>query len=125
AAERLAAEGVPVVWGDATRPEVLEAAALERAALLVVALPGAVEARAVLALARAANPAMHAVVRTHSDEEAAWLEAEEGVGLVMMGEREVALGMADYAMQRLGVEAAEAGRTADALRARRTEAAAG
>uniref|UniRef100_UPI0022EAA990 cation:proton antiporter n=1 Tax=Falsiroseomonas oryzae TaxID=2766473 RepID=UPI0022EAA990 len=29
AAERLAAEGVPVVWGDATRPEVLEAAALE------------------------------------------------------------------------------------------------
>jgi CPA2 family monovalent cation:H+ antiporter-2 len=38
-AERLQAEGVPVVWGDASRPEVLHAAAPERARLLVVALP--------------------------------------------------------------------------------------
>ncbi|WP_372620616.1 cation:proton antiporter [Falsiroseomonas sp.] len=121
AAERLSAAGLPVVWGDATRPEVLHAAALERARLLVVALPGAVEARAVLALARAANPAIHVVVRTHSDEEAVILEAEEGVGLVMMGEREVALGMAEYAMRRLGVPPGAAQRTAQALRARRAE----
>lgn len=122
AAEALAAGGTMVVWGDATRPEVLHAAGLDRARLLVVALPGAVEARAVLALARAANPAIHAVVRTHSDEEATLLEAEEGVGLVMMGEREVALGMADYAMQRLGVPPASAQATVEALRARRLEA---
>jgi CPA2 family monovalent cation:H+ antiporter-2 len=122
AAEALSAAGTAVVWGDATRPEVLQAAAMERARLLVVALPGAVEARAVLALSRAANPAIHAIIRTHSDEEAALLETEEGVGLVMMGEREVALGMADYAMQRLGVPAASAQATVEALRARRLEA---
>ncbi len=122
AAEALAARGTAAIWGDATRPEVLHAAGLEGARLLVVALPGAVEARAVLALARAANPAIHAVVRTHSDEEAMLLEAEEGVGLVMMGEREVALGMADYAMQQLGVTAAHANATIEALRARRPEA---
>jgi CPA2 family monovalent cation:H+ antiporter-2 len=121
AAEALAAQGIAVIWGDATRPEVLHAAAMERARLLVVALPGAVEARAVLAMARAANPTIHIVVRTHSDEEAALLESEEGVGLVMMGEREVALGMADYAMQRLGVPAKSAQATVEALRARRGE----
>ncbi len=122
AAERMTAAGTPVVWGDATRPEVFRAAAPERAKLLVVALPGAVEARAVLELARAANPALKAVVRTHSDEEATVLEAVEGVGLVMMGEREVALGMADYAMQRLGVAPSTAQATVDVLRARKAEA---
>ncbi|WP_170985295.1 cation:proton antiporter [Roseomonas sp. AR75] len=120
AAERLVAEGTAAVWGDATRPEVLSAAALDRARLLVIALPGAVEARAVLALARAANPAIHAILRTHSDEEAVLMEAEEGVGLVMMGEREVALGMADYAMLHLGVAPGAAQATVEALRGRRT-----
>jgi CPA2 family monovalent cation:H+ antiporter-2 len=117
AAEALAASGTATIWGDATRPEVLHAAGLDGARLLMVALPGAVETRAVLGLARAANPAIHAVVRTHSDQEATLLEAEEGVGLVMMGEREVALGMADYAMQHLGVDAAGANATVEALRA--------
>jgi CPA2 family monovalent cation:H+ antiporter-2 len=121
AAERLNAAGTPVVWGDATRPEVFHAAAPERAALLVVALPGAVEARAVLEMARHANPRIHAVVRTHSDDEAVVLEAVEGVGLVMMGEREVALGMADYAMQRLGVAPSTAQATVDVLRKRKLE----
>ncbi len=44
-----------------------------------------------------------------------------GVGLVMMGEREVALGMADYAMQRLGVAASTAQATVDVLRGRKLE----
>jgi CPA2 family monovalent cation:H+ antiporter-2 len=113
-----------VVWGDATRPEVLHAASLDRARLLVVALPGAVEARAVMQVARAANAHIHAVVRTHTDEDAALLEAEEGVGLVMMGEREVALGMADYAMQRFGIPAGSAQSTVESLRARKEENAA-
>ena len=117
-AEALAAQGVSVVWGDATRPEVFRAALPDRARLLVLALPGAVETRAVLALARAANPDIHVILRTHSDEEAALLETEEGVGLVMMGEREVALGMADYALQRLGVPVGSAQDTVEALRRR-------
>jgi CPA2 family monovalent cation:H+ antiporter-2 len=119
AAERLKADGVAVIWGDATRPQVLHAAGLDRAGLLVLALPGAVEARAVLDLARAANPALHAIVRTHSDAEAAVLEALDQVGLVMMGEREVALGMAEYALERLGVPPTEALATVGELRALR------
>jgi CPA2 family monovalent cation:H+ antiporter-2 len=115
-AERLAASGLPVIWGDAARPEVFGAAAPERACVLVVALPGALEARAVLHMAHAANPALRALVRTHSEEEAAWLEAEEGVGLVLMGEREVALGMADSALRSLGVPVEAAQRMVEAMR---------
>ncbi|NKC31722.1 cation:proton antiporter [Falsiroseomonas selenitidurans] len=120
-AERLQAEGVPTIWGDATRPEVFAAAAPERARILILALPGALEAREVLRLARQANPAIQTVVRSHSETEATWLEAEAEVGLVMMGEREIALGMADYAMQRLGLAASTAQATVDVLRRRKPE----
>jgi CPA2 family monovalent cation:H+ antiporter-2 len=124
-AERLLAAGVPTIWGDATRPEVLHAAGTARAGLLVVALPGVVEARAVLAQAKASNAAIHAIIRTHSDDEAALLEADEGVGLVMMGEREVALGMAEYALERLGVAPAAALATVGALRHQRLDSRSG
>jgi CPA2 family monovalent cation:H+ antiporter-2 len=118
-AETLRSEGVPVVWGDATRVEVLKAAGPETARLIVLGLPDAAGCRRVLELARAANPGIIAAARAHDEDEAAFLEREEGVGLVVMGEREIALGMADFAMTRLGVDAAEALKTVDALRAER------
>jgi CPA2 family monovalent cation:H+ antiporter-2 len=124
-AERLLAEGIPAIWGDASRPEVLHAAAPERARILILALPGALEAREVLRLARQYNPAILTVVRSHTETEAVWLEGEAGVGLVMMGEREIALGMADYAMQRLGIAASTAQATVDVLRRRKPDLAAG
>lgn len=115
-AAALRAEGVPVVWGDATRPEVLKAARPETARMLVLAMPDAAGARQVLEMARAANPALIAAARAHDEAEAAYLAQEQGMGLVVMGEREIALGMADFAMTRLGVPAAEAAATVDALR---------
>jgi CPA2 family monovalent cation:H+ antiporter-2 len=115
-AAALRAEGVPVVWGDATRPEVLKAARPETARMLVLAMPDAAGARQVLEMARAANPALIATARAHDEAEAAYLAQEQGMGLVVMGEREIALGMADFAMTRLGVPAAEAAATVDALR---------
>jgi CPA2 family monovalent cation:H+ antiporter-2 len=118
-AEALRAEGVPVVWGDATRIEVLKAARPDAARLIVLGLPDAAGCRRVLDLARAANPAIIAAARAHDEAEAAFLEREEGVGLVVMGEREIALGMADFTMTRLGVAAADALTTVEALRAGR------
>ncbi len=118
-AEALRTAGVPVVWGDASRTEVLHAARPEAARLIVLGLPDAGGCRRVLDLARAANPAIIAAARAHDEEEAAFLEREQGMGLVVMGEREIALGMADFAMTRLGVEAAAALLTVEALRAGR------
>ena len=116
AAEALRAAGVPVVWGDATRPEVLKAARPEAARLIVLGMPDASGCRRVMEMARAANPAIIAAARAHDEEEAAFLEREQGVGLVVMGEREIALGMADYAMARLGVPPGDAARTVEDLR---------
>lgn len=117
--EALRAEGVPVVWGDATRIEVLKAARPDTARLIVLGMPDAAGCRAVMTLARTMNPAIIAAARAHDEEEAAFLEQEQGVGVVVMGEREIALGMADFAMTRLGVDAAAATRTVEELRAGR------
>lgn len=119
AAEALRAEGVPVVWGDATRIEVLKAARPETARMIILGMPDASGCRRVLDMARAANAAIIAAARAHDELEASFLEREEGMGLVVMGEREIALGMADFAMTRLGVDPAEALRTVEALRAGR------
>ena len=119
AADALRRGGIPVVWGDAARAEVLHAARPEAARMIVLAMPEAAGCRRVLDIARAANPAIIAAARAHDEEEAAFLEREQGMGLVVMGEREIALGMADFAMTRLGVPADHALRTVEELRAGR------
>lgn len=106
AAELLRREGLPVIYGDAAWPEVLDAARPERARLLVIAVPGKNAARRILAAARQANPGLDVVVRTHSKEEEDWLTGRS-VGLVVMGERHTAREMADYARRRF----AESGET--------------
>lgn len=109
-------EGIPVVWGDAAQAEVLAAARPESARLLVLALPDAFGCRRVLELARATNPGLPAAVRAHDDEEAALLERIEGVGLVVIGEREIALGMAGFALRHFEVEASGMQATLEGLR---------
>ncbi len=80
----------------------LEAAQVESARLLVIAAPDGFQARRILELARRANPRIDTVVRAHSEAELAYLE-RQGVGLAVMGERELALGMMDYALRSLGL----------------------
>jgi CPA2 family monovalent cation:H+ antiporter-2 len=67
----------------------------------VVATPDQFQARRVVELARAANPTIDVVVRTHTSAEQAYFE-QLGVGRVVMGEHELALGMAHYAIMSLG-----------------------
>ncbi|MDV2984760.1 UNVERIFIED_CONTAM: YbaL family putative K(+) efflux transporter [Methylobacteriaceae bacterium AG10] len=105
--EDLRAQGVPAVFGDATAPGILDAADIATARLVVVATPDPHQARRLLAKARAANPGIDSVVRTHSDSERRRLE-EDGVGLVLMAERELALGMMTYALRSLGIREGEA-----------------
>lgn len=114
-AERSRNDGVTVIFGDATRPEVVAASRPEQARLLVVAIPDRFLARRVIDLVRHANPTIDVVVRTHSDEEAEWLDRKE-VGLVVMSERETALGIAEYALHRFAVDPDQAWETLKSLR---------
>ncbi|HUZ73118.1 MAG TPA: cation:proton antiporter [Stellaceae bacterium] len=100
-AELLRRDGIPVVYGDAAWSEVLEAAGIERARLLAIAIPDKRATRRILAQARHANPGIDIVIRTHDGDEAAWL-SDQSVGRVVMGELHTAREMADYAIERFG-----------------------
>jgi monovalent cation:H+ antiporter-2, CPA2 family len=105
--ENLQRRGVPAVYGDATARGVLDVAQIASARLLIVASPDGFQARRILELARIANPHIETVVRTHSEEELTYLQ-EQGVGLALMGERELARGMGEHVLRVLGVPPARA-----------------
>jgi monovalent cation:H+ antiporter-2, CPA2 family len=103
--ERLRAEGIEVVSGNAAEHRVLMAANLKDAKLLLVAIPNGFEAGQIVEQARAANPHIDIVARAHFDAEVEYL-AKLGANVVIMGEREIARSMADYA--RTKIDAVEA-----------------
>ncbi|MFC3077868.1 YbaL family putative K(+) efflux transporter [Phenylobacterium terrae] len=105
--EALRKEGVAAVYGDAANTGVLEAAGLRHAKLLIVATPGSYQTQRIIDAAREVNPTIDTAVRTHSDSQVAEL-ARKGVGIAIMGERELALGLLEYALTRMGVDPGEA-----------------
>jgi CPA2 family monovalent cation:H+ antiporter-2 len=112
---RLRRQNIAAVYGDATAKGVLEAAGVERARLLVVATPEGFHTRRVIDLARKANPGIDTAIRTQSAAELAHFD-RQGVGLAIMGERELALSLARYALRSLGVSDDEARRTVQSAR---------
>jgi monovalent cation:H+ antiporter-2, CPA2 family len=86
--ETLRSQGVPSVWGDATEAAVLIQAHIKTAVALVIATPETLHARKMIGTARALNPAIQVVVRSHNAEEAALIERDER-GTVFVGESEV------------------------------------
>ncbi len=90
--EALRAQGVPAVIGDAADPAVLIQAHIAEAALLVIAVPGALGVRQMIETARALNPQVQVAVRSHHEDEARWLESE-GAARVFVGEEELAQAM--------------------------------
>jgi len=91
--EALRLEGVPAVAGDAGEAAVLIQAHITRAGLLVVATPDTARVRAMLETARALNPGIRTVLRSHSESEAALLRREQAVE-VFVGEQVLAGTMA-------------------------------
>ncbi|NJM34110.1 MAG: hypothetical protein HC850_04665 [Rhodomicrobium sp.] len=107
--------GGVVIFGDATREEVIRGARPASARLIVVALPDAFQSRRVIELARKVNPEIGIVARAHSDEEYQYL-SQLGVGLLVMGEREIGLSMSDYVLRQIGLDAENAQKVVDSLR---------
>jgi len=95
--EELRARGVPVVHGDGLNSDILESAEIASAGLLVVAIPDAFQAQGILAAARRMKPGIISTVRTHSESEVARLQ-RAGADLAVLGESELALTMANYAL---------------------------
>ncbi|MES2910433.1 MAG: YbaL family putative K(+) efflux transporter [Pseudomonadota bacterium] len=99
--ERLRAQGIPAVSGDAAEPDVLIQAHIADARMLVIATPDTLDVRQMIASARALNPTIETVVRTHSEAEAKLL-ATENAGRIFLGEHELALSMTRHVLERVG-----------------------
>ncbi|SMG00791.1 cation:proton antiporter domain-containing protein [Burkholderia singularis] len=102
--EKLRNDGVAAVSGDAIEPVVLVQAHVARAAMLVVTLPDVFDVRQIVEIARTLNPPLEIALCTNSDDEAALL-ASEGMGEVFVGEAELARGMTEHVLARMGKEA--------------------
>ena len=92
--EELRKHDIAAVVGNAAEPAVLIQAHIARAALLVIATPDTFHVRAMIETARALNPGIRTLVRTHNEEEAELLRKETG-SQVFVGERELARSMAE------------------------------
>ncbi len=90
------AAGTEHIRGNAARDDVLAAANLAQARLLFVAIPEAFEAGQIVQQARRTNPGLPIVVRAHFDAEVEHL-LSFGATKVVMGEREIAAAMLDFA----------------------------
>ena len=90
--------GIEAISGNAALAEVLAYANIAAARSLVVAIPNAFEACHVTERARAINPSILIVARAHSDAEVDELK-QYGADTVIMGEREIAMGMVDRLAQ--------------------------
>ncbi len=95
AVEQLRAQPVEVIAGNAANGEVIAAANIAQAKLLLVAIPNAFEAGQIVQQARAANPALDIVARAHFDAEVDHL-TQHGANSVIMGEREIARSMLEH-----------------------------
>jgi len=108
-------KGWPIVFGDGTSPEVLEAASVDGACLLLVTSPQAGEVKRIVDVARARKPDLHVVARAESWEQVKLLQ-EAGIYEVVQPELEASLEVIRQALVHLGLETADIQRFTDAVR---------
>ena len=85
-------QDVETLVGNAADPDIVGAANLKAARCLLVAIPEAFEGGQVVEQARAINPGLLIIARSHSDEETEHL-TKHGASKVIMGEFEIAKAM--------------------------------
>ena len=101
--EKLREKGEPVLSGDATQPGTLEAAGIATARVLLVATAESFQARRAVEVARARNPGIAILARTHSQDEQSAL-GDLGADQAVFGERALARELLRLTLQRLGRE---------------------
>jgi CPA2 family monovalent cation:H+ antiporter-2 len=114
--DMLKAASVPVIYGDAGSPVVLEAAGLGRARLLLVAVSSAIDVETVVRQARALSPRLHIVARA---TQLGQLEVLSGLGIheVVQPEFEAGLEMVRQALLHFEFAPLEIERLSDDVRA--------
>jgi CPA2 family monovalent cation:H+ antiporter-2 len=112
--QRARARGEPVVYGDATRPRLVERLHLERARLLVVAISDPLATREIVTLARRLTPELEILVRARYVLEVDRLEAHGAI--VVAEEYESTLELLAQTLRRFGVAEGAIARFSSGLR---------
>jgi CPA2 family monovalent cation:H+ antiporter-2 len=99
---QLRARGIPCVFGDAAHRELLERAGVERATLVIVALPAIERARLAVAAVRALRPDVPLLARAHRRAEAEALRAK-GATEIIQPELEASATLIRHALAALGL----------------------
>jgi CPA2 family monovalent cation:H+ antiporter-2 len=107
--------GLSIVWGDSSHIEVLEAAGIRQARLMLVAISDAVSARVTIEKSRAVNTELRIVARALYPEQLAEL-ANLGVYEAVQPEMEAGLEMVRQVLSHYGKSVAEVQRFTDAVR---------
>ena len=97
-------DGIDAIYGDATRPETLEAAGVPRAASLILGSAGMANSAEVIRNARTLNPAIRVLARASYLRDVPSLK-EAGANRVYSGEGEVALAFIEDILDSLGATA--------------------
>ncbi|HMN27385.1 MAG TPA: cation:proton antiporter, partial [Caldilineaceae bacterium] len=113
--ERCKAEGIPVIYGDASQPIVLQAAHIEQAQLLLITTPVMVIAQTIVQHVRQINPHLHIVARAETIEHMEALH-KMGVYEVVQPHFEAGLEITRQALLHLNLSASEIQRFTDAVR---------
>jgi K+:H+ antiporter len=98
--DNLRARGVEAISGNAGQPGLLEAANIAAARWLISAIPNPFENGNLVEHGRVANPDLEIIARAHSDAEVEYLK-KYGANFIIVGEREIARGMAEHIESRL------------------------
>src|SRR6266566_6722969 len=107
---RVRSEGHQIVYGDATRPAVLEAAGIHNAVALVISGPTSEQSAEIIRIARSVNPKVRVLARSYYLRETAIMR-EAGADEVFSGEGEVAFAMTENILRMLGATPEQMDRT--------------
>lgn len=113
--EQCKAAGIPIIYGDASHPVVLEAAKISEAQLLLITTPDVVTARAIVEHVHRNYPHLHIVARAEGIEQ---MQALHNLGVyeVVQPHFEAGLEITRQALLHLSIPAAEIDHFTDAVR---------
>lgn len=97
--EQIRGQGIAAVSGDSAEPGTLIQAHIAKASMLVIATPDPLNVQRMVETARALNPQVEVVIRTHSAD-AMEIFRREGLGDVFYDEEELARGMRDHVLSK-------------------------
>jgi monovalent cation:H+ antiporter-2, CPA2 family len=112
---------IPIIYGDASSPVVLEAAGVHAARLMLITTPSALDTALIVERVRQINPELHIVVRAATLSQLDQLQ-QQGIYEVVQPEFEAGVEIVRQTLLHFDVPAADIQRLSDTIRSERYQA---